>query len=204
VLLQASPRYTIQDALDNLSRLDLTLWKALVTPTREGIDLMCAPPEPTDFSSQLRTLSILTRFWRSQYDFTIADFGHGLTPAACNLLNLVDGLLLVTTQEMPALRTAKQSLRTLGKHNMGPNRLKLVINRMPKRAQIQVPELERIMDFPVYAAIPNDYQALAAAYSEPRLIEPDTPLGAPMARLADKLAGIPQPAKKVKKSFLFG
>jgi len=203
VLMQATPRYTIQDALDNLTRLDLTLWKALVTSTREDVDLIGAPPEPTDFSGQARTLSILTRFWRSQYDFTIADFGHGLTPTACNLLNVVDGLLLVTTDELPALRTAKQALRTLSKHNVGANRLKLVINRMPKRAKIQVPELERIMDFPVYAVIPNEHQALAEAYAEPRLIDPESALGEPMALLADKLAGVTEPVKKTKKSFLF-
>lgn len=114
--------------------------------------------------------------------------------------------MLVTTDELPALRTAKQALRTLGKHNMGANRLKLVINRLPKRAKIQVPELERIMDFPVYAVIPNDHQALAEAYAEPRLIEPELPLGESMALLADKLAGIEEPVnvKKTKKSFLFG
>jgi pilus assembly protein CpaE len=205
IMMQANPRYTIQDALDNLNRLDLTLWKALVTSTGDGVDLIGAPPEPTDFSGQARTLAILTRFWRSQYDYTIADFGHGLTPTACSLINLVDGLLLVTTDELPALRTAKQALRTLAKHNVGANRLKLVINRMPKRAKIQVAELERIMDFPVYAAIPNDHEAFAEAYAEPRLIEPESAIGQPMAFMADKLAGVSSPVqKKAKRAFLFG
>ena len=41
--------------------------------------------------------------------------------------------------------------------------------------------------------------------TEPRLIEPETALGAPIALLADKLAGVQEPAmKKTKRAFLFG
>ena len=203
-LFGATPRYSILDALDNLNRLDLTLWTALATTTKEGVDLIGSPAEPADFAGQVRALSILTRFWRSQYDFTIADFGHGITPTACHLMNVVDSLILVTTEDLPSLRMAKQAIRTLVKHNVGPNRLKLVVNRVPKHPTIQVPELERIMDFPIFAAIPNDFDLLSKAYSEQRLLDVESSVGAPLAAFAWKLAGIPHETPKRKRFALFG
>jgi pilus assembly protein CpaE len=143
------------------------------------------------------------RFWRSQYEFTIADLGHGLTPLTCDLLQVIDSLLLVTTDEMPALRQAKQIIRTLARRSFGPNRLRLVINRMPRRAAIQVPELERIMDHPIFAVIPNEYRTLMQAYEETRLVDPESSLGAPISGFVAKLAGLPAETARTKKLIFF-
>ena len=112
-----------------------------------------------------RRLPQMLRFWRMQYDLTIIDFGHGITQPLLDVLDSIDTLVLVATNEVLALRQAKRMIQTLAAQNFGTNRLKLVINRMPKRTPIQIPELERVMGHGIFSAIPNDYMLLNEAYS---------------------------------------
>jgi pilus assembly protein CpaE len=202
-LMQAVARHSLEDALQNLHRMDLKLWKALVATTPSGVDVI---PQPPDISTPGNVLSKklppLLRFWRMHYDFTLLDLGHGITPPLLDSLESLDTLVLVATNEVLALRQAKQMIQLLATKNFGSNRLKLIINRMPKRAQIQLPELEQVMGHSIYAEIPNDYQRLNEAYSEPRLLDPSSVLGTEIGVFAAKLAGIA--AEEKKKSKFFG
>ena len=203
LLLQIAPHYSLADAVQNLHRLDLTLWKAMVSASPSGLDIIPAPPPPYDLGPASRELSHLFRFWRSQYDLTVVDFGHGFTPLVAELVEWIDVLAVVTTNEVPALRQAKLLVQGLAQRNYGTRRVRLIINRMPKRPEIQVPELERIIGFPIQATLPNDYKSLAQAYAQPRLLEPTSFLGRHMANLAAALAEIaPEQAKKNRRLWI--
>lgn len=203
LLLQLNPHYSLADALQNLHRLDLTLWKGLVSTAPSGLEVIPAPPAPYDLGSAARNLTQLMRFWRSQYEFTVLDLGQGFTPLLAALMEWIDVLAVVTTQELPALRQAKLLVQGLTQRNHGTRRLRLVINRMPKRTEIQVPELERIMGFPIQTTLPNDYRSLAEAYARPKLLEPNSFLGGHIANLAAALAEItPEPAKKSRRLWI--
>ncbi len=197
LLMQVAAHHTVADALQNLHRLDVTLWKAMVLQAACGVDVIPAPAAPFDFGASLRKLPQLLRFWRAQYDLTILDFGHGFTPLLAEVAEWVDTVAVVCTNEVPALRQAKLLLQGLGQRNCGTNRVRLIINRMPKRTEIQLPELERIMNYPIQATLPNDYKSLADAYTEPHLLSASHPLGTHMAQVAAQLAGmtLPEPKK---------
>jgi pilus assembly protein CpaE len=138
------------------------------------------------------------------YELTILDLGHGITQPLLDVLDSIDTLVLVTTNEVLALKQAQQMIRALATRNFGANRLKLVVNRMPKRTQIQLPELEKVMGHAIYADIPNDYQRLNDAYTEPRLVDADSDLGVTIGEFASKLAGIAATEHKKKPRGLFG
>ncbi len=203
LLFQLTPHYSLADALQNLHRLDLTLWKGLVSTAPSGLEVIPAPPAPYDLGPAARNLAQLLRFWRSQYEFTVLDLGQGFTPLLAALAEWIDVLAVVTTQELPALRQAKLLVQGLTQRNCGARRLRLVINRMPKRTEIQVPELERIMGFPIQTTLPNDYRSLAEAYAQPKLLEPNSFLGGHIANMAAVLAEItPEPAKKSRRLWI--
>jgi pilus assembly protein CpaE len=202
-LMQTEARYSLEDALQNLHRMDLKLWKALVAGSPSGVDVIPAPPDSlvAPVTPLTRKMPQMLRFWRMHYDFTILDLGHGMTPPLLDVLDLLDTLILVTTNEVLALRLAKQMIQSLAARDFGANRLKLVINRMPKRTQIELPELERVMGHSIYAAVPNDYQRLNEAYSEPRLVDANCDLGMEIGKLAAKLAGVHDLEKPARKFF---
>jgi pilus assembly protein CpaE len=202
IIMQTVARYSLHDALQNLHRMDLKLWKGLVTTAPSGVDVIPAPPDlPAPSAPISRKLPPLLRFWRMQYDFTIIDFGHGITQPLLDVLDSIDALVLVATNEVLALKQAKQIIQTLATRNLGANRVRLVINRMPKRSQIQLPELEKVMGYSIYAEIPNDYERLSEAYSEPRLLDPGSTLGAEIGKFAAKMAGITSNEKKKSRRF---
>jgi pilus assembly protein CpaE len=203
LLLQITPHYSLADALQNLHRLDFTLWKGLVSTAASGLEVIPAPPAPFDPGTAARSLSHLLRFWRSQYDLTVLDLGLGFTPLLAGLVEWIDVLAVVTTNELPALRQAKLLVQGLTQRNYGTRRVRLVINRMPKRTEIQVPELERIMGFPIQTALPNDYRSLAEAYAQPKLLESTSFLGKHIANMAAALAEIaPEPMKKSRRLWI--
>jgi pilus assembly protein CpaE len=201
-IMQTSARYSLEDALQNLHRMDLKLWKGLVSAAPSGVDVIPAPPEIASPTTPIsRRLPPMLRFWRMHYDLTILDLGHGITQALLDVLDSIDTLVLVATNEVLALRQAKQMIQVLAARNFGANRLKLVINRMPKRTQIQLPELEKVMGHAIYAEIPNDYHRLNAAYSEPRLLEPSSELATQIGSFASRLAGLSEPDPKKPRKF---
>jgi len=195
-IMQTNPRYTVQDAFQNLHRMDLKLWKSIVTAAPSGVDVIPAVPDPPSSALGIRRIPPIFRFWRAQYDYTIVDMGHGLTQDLLDALDSMDSLVLVATNEMLALRQAKHMIQALASRNFGSNRLRLVLNRMPKRPQIPVAELEKVMGQPIYAVIPNDYPRLNEAYSEPRLLDPGADLSVQIGIFAARLTGIGDAEKK--------
>jgi Flp pilus assembly CpaE family ATPase len=200
-LMEGVAKYTVDDALQNLHRLDLKLWKALVGTSPSGVDVIPAPPDPQPIVPISRKLPPMLRFWRNQYEFTMIDLGHGITPPLIDVLNSIDTLVLVATNEIPALRQARQMILGLEARGLGANRMKLVLNRMPKRLPIQLPELEKIMGHPIYAVVPNDYHTLSEAYSHPRLVSLDSSLGVEFGAFAAKVADMQSVQKKRRRLF---
>jgi pilus assembly protein CpaE len=182
--------------------MDLKLWKSIVTAAPSGVDVIPAVPDPPSAALGVRRIPPIFRFWRAHYDYTIVDMGHGLTQDLLDALDSLDSLVLVATNEMLALRQAKHVMHALASRNFGANRLRLVINRMPKRPQIPVAELQKVMGQPIYAVIPNDYHHLNEAYSEPRLLDPGDDLSVQIGKFAARLTGVDVAEKK--RSGLFG
>ena len=204
VLMQTTPRYSIEDAMQSLHRMDLKLWKALVATGPSNVDVISPAQEyGANVVPISRRMPQMLRFWRSHYDFTLIDFGHGMTQTLSDAVESIDTLVLVATNELPALRQAKRMISALAGKNFGGNRVKLVLNRMPKRVKFELPELETVIGHKIHCAIPDEYDSLHEAYSEPRLLQPDTELGRSLGEFATNLAGIAPAPKKARKFFIF-
>jgi pilus assembly protein CpaE len=105
----------------------------------------------------------------------------------------------VTTLEVPALHQSKQIIQTLLDSGYGKNRIRLILNRAPKRLDITADELEKMLGVPIFCMMPNDYQQLYETYAEGRMLDRNTELGKQIARLTAKLASLQE--EKSKKRF---
>jgi pilus assembly protein CpaE len=145
-------------------------------------------------------------FARPHYDWTLVDLGRSLSRLCMAALDEVDDLCLVTTLEVPALHQCKQIIQTLLDGGFGKNRLKLILNRSPKRLDITPGELEKMLGTPIFAMVPNDYPELYETYAEGRMLNRTSELGKQMTKLAMKLSGMEEePTLNGKKRFgLFG
>jgi pilus assembly protein CpaE len=202
-LMKVKSPYSVLDAVQNLYRLDVSYWNALVSAEWPGLDIVAAPAEylPKD-PVAAESLAKVVAFVRQNYAWTILDLGCVLNPATIALFDEIDEIYLVTTLEVPSLHQAKQAVQTLTNAGFG-NRLRIVLNRAPQRPDVTAEELERILGMPIDTTLPNDYYALYDAFCKGKLLPPGSRLSRQLSGFAMRLEGAP--VEKGKRRFgLFG
>ena len=197
--------YSILDAVNNLHRLDLHYWKALVSNGIPGVEIVSAPlalaSKQQAKDDQMRHV---IGFARPYYDWTLVDLGRSLSHMAMAALEEIDEACLVTTLEVPALHQAKQIIQTLLDSGYGKQRIRLILNRTPKRLDITPGELEKMLGVPIFCMIPNDYPELYEAYAEGRMLGQELRAQEDrFARLANKLASMEEERGAKKRFALF-
>jgi len=197
--------YSILDAVNNLHRLDISYWKALVSNGIPGVEIVASPlslaskQQPKD--EQVRQV---LAFARPHYDWTLTDLGRSLNHLSMAALEEIDEVCLVTTLEVPALHQSKQIVQTLIDSGYGKGRIRLVLNRSPKRLDITPDELEKMLGLPIFCMVPNDYPELYETYAEGRMLNRNSDLGKQIARLAQKLSGLEEEKSGKKRFGIFG
>jgi pilus assembly protein CpaE len=200
-LLKTKSQYSTVDALQNAGRLDRSIWQAFAATGPWGVSVLSAPDEPGDTALDADRSALFFRFVRSQYDFTVVDLGRGVTRFNTTAMRDLDSICLVSTMDIPGLHWARKTIRVLVNAGYTGERLRLIVNFMSKRQDVSVAELEKIIDFPVYATVSEDGRALLDAYSQNGVVSQGSVLGKEVAAIALKLTG--QPEKEQRKFRLF-
>jgi pilus assembly protein CpaE len=203
-LMKVKTEYSIADAAENIHRLDMSYWKALTSNGRRNLEVIPAPgagvmrasPDPEPFR---RVLS----FMRSSYDWVVTDLGRSLTSLSRGLLDDLDEVFLLCTLDVPALHQAKQVTRRLLEEGFQQDRLRLILNRMPKKSDFGMDEIQKILGLPVYTTLPSDEAELFEAYARGGLLPPNSELGQQLCRLATKIAGVEPQKGKSRLSLMF-
>jgi pilus assembly protein CpaE len=192
-LMKSKTTYSVRDAIDNLRRMDSSLWKGLVSSHADGLDVIPAPDEVAAKRPPGREETMhLMRFIRSTYTVAIADFGRDISVAALDSLPELETLYLVTTPDLTSLERAKRAIgnvegRGFGGNRLGVNRLKVVLNRAGDRGKPDLEAIEAFLGCPCESVLRNDHMALYEAYSEGRFLPPSCALGKELQALADSI-----------------
>jgi pilus assembly protein CpaE len=200
-LMKTKSTYSLQDAFNNLHRLDMSFWKAIVSNGIPRMEIITAPP-PVSMRQHPRPeqLTQVLRFMRQNYDWSVVDLGRNLGFLGMSVLDEIDETCLITTLDVPALHQAKQIVQTLMNTGYARNRLRLVLNRVPQRLEVTPEEIEKMFGIPVFAVLTDEYQDLYDAYAEGRLLS-EGKLARQFKSLSMKIAGIQEEKKKFR---LFG
>jgi pilus assembly protein CpaE len=197
-LMKTKSTYSIQDAFNNLHRLDMSFWKAIISNGIPRMEIITAPS-----SASLRQaprpdqLQQVLRFMRANYDWSIVDLGRNLSYLAMSVLDDIDETCLVTTLDVPALHQAKTIVQTLMNTGYARNRLRLILNRVPQRMEVTPEEIEKMFGIPVFSVITDESQDLYDAYAEGRLVT-EGKLAKQLHSFGMKLAGIQEEKKKFR------
>ena len=203
-LMKTQSRYSLLDAANNIRRLDMSFWKALVSNGRPGLEIVSAPAASAPLHQIYRDpedYRTIVRFARANYDWTVADFGHGLNYLLLSVLEELDNLYVITTLDVPALHQAKHVITGVLERGLPAHRLQIVLNRFTKRAEVTIEEVESMIGQPIYATLPDDPLAVSEALSEGKLVPVDSQLGAHTSRVVGKITGLE--TKKKKRFSLF-
>ncbi len=187
-LMKSKNTYSVRDALDNLHRMDSSLWKGLVSSHPNQIDFIPAPDEVAAKRHPGREeMTHLMRFIRSMYPVTIVDFGRSVSMAALDSLPELDALYLVTTIDRTTLEHTRNAIQMLDERGLPAARLKVLLNRVPDKGVPDRAGIESLIGRPCAATFRNDFMALYDAYSEGSLLQQGTPLAKEFLALANSI-----------------
>ncbi|MGH9674703.1 MAG: hypothetical protein ACRD44_16105 [Bryobacteraceae bacterium] len=198
-LLKLKSTYSFMDALSRGDILDSDLWKGMITST-QGVDVLLSPDNPLDGIHDLPDPGPVIDFCRQAYDTVTIDAGGTFGQWSLALASHCDEVLLVTTNELPALRATQRALLNFDKNRLDRGKIRLIVNRFDSSVGLSQEAIETALHNDVYHLLPSDYETVQKALVEGRPISPSSAFGKNLVALADRLSGNRLDAPPKKKS----
>jgi pilus assembly protein CpaE len=206
VFLGAEPRFSVADAMENTHRLDEAFFESLVVQSKStGVHLL-ASAERAVGPVDLRRISTLLQFAATHYRYTLLDVPRS-EAAVLDALEGVATILIVANQELATVRNAGRIASTL-RQRYGKERVKIVVSRFDKQAEIGTEDVARVVGSPVKYTVPSDYRVALTSLNKgrPIVLDRENKLTPAFQALAFDLAGVrvEKPQESQKSSGLFG
>ncbi|MFM2125507.1 MAG: hypothetical protein RL328_1958, partial [Acidobacteriota bacterium] len=194
-LLKLKSSFSFTDVLQHEQELDADLWKGTVT-TANGVDVLLAPDLALSGDPQQMDATPIINFARTMYDVVILDTGSVYGGWNLSQARAATDLLLVTTNELPALQAAQRALSYLEANKIGKWKTRLVVNRYQRDVGLSREVIGTALHTDVFETLPSDYDAVQKALMEGKAVLPSTNFGKGVVQLADRIgAPVDKPAK---------
>lgn len=187
IMFQLLPERTIYDAAENLARLDVGALKGYLTPYQGKVHVLPAPFEPglAERVSAEATRTIL-RMLKEEFRFVLVDTPAQLNDHVLAALDESDECVLVTSLDVPSVKSLRVTLDTIDLLNFGRDRIRLVLNRADSKVGLGLKEVEKTLGAEIDVSI-------ASSREVPRSINRGMPLVAaaprsPIAKSIGRLA----------------
>ena len=198
-LLKVKCAYSFMDVLHRDGELDKDLWKAMVT-NRENIDVLLSPENISDAAMDLQDASPILDYARTAYDVIVMDAGSAYGAWNISQAALADEVLLITTNELPALQAAQRAMGYFDSNGIPRQKVKLVVNRFSKDVGLSREVVATALGVEIFEIIPSDYDTIQKGLLEGKPIASSTGVGKAIAQAAEKLVGRNETAKEKKSS----
>jgi pilus assembly protein CpaE len=199
-LLKIKSIYSFLDAIQRAHELDMDLWNAMVTEIN-GVDVLIAPELLLEGAQDLRDSSPILEYARHIYDVIIIDTNGVYSEWNLTIARMASELLLVTTNELPALQAAQRALSYLDTNRIGRWKIRLLVNRYLRDVGLNREVIGTALHIDVFETVPSDYDAVQKALLDGKPIPSNTSFGKSILQLADRLSGR---AEKTNKSSSLG
>jgi pilus assembly protein CpaE len=195
--LKQKQTYSFMDALARGAQLDEDIWRGLVQ-TAGGVDVLLAPDQPVHGIDEAHNPGGLIDFARSLYEVVVVDTCGPYGEWNKSIARFCDELLLVTTNELPALQAAQRSLAYFERNRVERTKIRVVVNRYRKDMGLNREMIESALHCEVYQLVPSDYEEVQRALVDGKAVPAGSPVGRSVVELTEKLAGkkLPKPEKK--------
>ncbi len=187
-LLKVKSNYSFVDVLAHSDSLDSDLWKAMIVQ-RQGVDVLLSPETLFEFANDLRDAGPVVNFARANYDVVVLDAPGVYGEWNLSQARAADEVVLVTTNELPALQATQRALTYLDTHRIGRFKIKVVVNRYDKDVGLSRDVIGTALQTDIYHVIPSDYESVQKSLLEGKPVPPATSLGKSFTQIGDRLTG---------------
>jgi pilus assembly protein CpaE len=165
--LNIIPRYTITDVVNDIRNLDHDLMESYLIPHRSGIKVLAANAQPqmAEFINA-EHIEIIIKVLQSFFDYVVVDMPARFYEAIDSAFQEADLLLLVTTQDVAAIRNIKACMVSLNSLNYPRQKIKLLLNRAESRSDIKTRDVETTLNYNLYAIIPEEHKLVSSSLNK--------------------------------------
>lgn len=155
VLLNEQGRNNLIDLTSRVDELDPDIIESvMVEHVQSGLDLLACPPRPE--MAEMVTgeqFTKLIQFLTNMYTYVVIDTASYLTDTVQAALEFADSIILVTTQEIPSIKSCNLFL-SLAEQSGIREKILFVMNRYDKRITITPEKVGESLRQPIVSTIP--------------------------------------------------
>lgn len=193
--LKLSHNYSLVDALQHAEHLDPALWNSL-TINYGGVDILPAPAAPYADAVDASRLRVLVQQARQIYDWVVLDLPTVFSRTSLMAISECEQAFVISTAELPSLHLTRKALNMLQQLGFPKERFHVLINRLDRRNDIGVDDMEKLFGCKVHARLPNDYFSLHRVVTLGQPLGAEGDLGKAIESVATRLHGALMPPKK--------
>jgi pilus assembly protein CpaE len=186
IMLDVTPERTLADLVPMIDKLDPELLRSFLHVHSTGVKVLCAPTRVEDGESLTpdrvrKVLDVLVR----TFDYVIVDLPRTFDDRVVTSLDMASLVLLVTSYDVPALKSTKVVLDTLRGWRYSEDKLKLIINHANRTNGFGPGEAEGALDYPVFWKVPSDAAVASTSNQGKPFVQAQ-----PTTKLAQNLTGL--------------
>jgi pilus assembly protein CpaE len=165
VFLNERGRTSVVDLTPIADQLDPELVREVVIHHEpSGIDILSAPPHPEDAErisggQFVKVLQFLARL----YSYVIVDTDSGLSDVTLDTLDASDLLVLISSQDIPAIINTRMMLTLLVNLGINKQKILLVMSRFDKQLAITPEKVGHNLGHKVAVVLPEDREVVVPA-----------------------------------------
>jgi pilus assembly protein CpaE len=165
VFLNEQGKNTVLDLAPRVDELDPDIVEEiLVKHDASGLRILAAPQRPEMAEKVLADQYVkVLEFLQRMYSYVVIDTSPILTDVILSTFDVSDVIVLVTTQEIPAIKNARLFLDLLQTMGVDKNRVVFTMNRYDKRIAITPDRVSENLKHEVSVSIPLDEKVAITA-----------------------------------------
>jgi pilus assembly protein CpaE len=184
-LLDLKPNHTLAELCQNADRMDRSMLERSLVKHASGIHLLAPPHTFADVGYVTpEGVRQALALGRTLFPYVVADLDHTFREEQLQVLNQADVLLLVLRLDFVSLRNTQRYLEHLGRLGIGPDRVRLVVNRYGQPKEVPAAKAEDALGVKIFHYVPEDPKTINRANNNgvPAVLE------SPSARVCRSLA----------------
>jgi len=193
LLLDLHPKFGIRDAVESLDRLDSHFLAGLLTRHKTKLEILGGATQPEEWQSiDVNVLDRVVNVTQNAFDVVLLDMGSQFSVEWATILRMARMILIVAEANVPSLWTLERRLLALKGFGIPQDRARIIINRWHKGDDEVLKSIQKDINRPIFASLPNDFRKASQAVNlgTPILENHNNTLSSRYRQIAGQLVGI--------------
>jgi len=158
MFMNVQGKNTIIELAPRVDELDAEIVEGILVKHEASAVRVLAAPQRPEMAEQVHAEQFVKviQYLQRLYSYVIVDTSPILTELILSIFDVSDALVLVTTQEIPAIKSSRLMLDLFQNMGVGKERLVFTLNRYDKRIAITPERISENLKHEISAVIPLD------------------------------------------------